>query len=219
MIEIAHLYKSYASGNHALKNINLKIERGEFVFLTGPSGAGKSTLFKMLTAFDKPTSGHIKVGSFRLETHSNQDLPLYRRSVGIVFQDFKLLQDKTVFENVALPLKILKASEQQIKNRVFEVLRLVELENKFDTFPEFMSGGEQQRVAIARAIVHRPQLIVADEPTGNLDPELSNKILDLFEKVCSQGTTVVIATHDLESVKQRNKKQIRLKNGQIVGES
>ncbi|MBL7544140.1 MAG: cell division ATP-binding protein FtsE [Bdellovibrionaceae bacterium] len=215
MIEFSHLYKSYDKKNHALKDINLKIDSGEFVFLMGPSGAGKSTFFKMITAYDSPTSGKIKVGSFDLNSMKEKDLASYRRRLGIVFQDFKLLPDRTVYENVSLPLRVQKHHETFVRKRATEVLELVGLAEKFDQFPEFLSGGEQQRTAIARAIIHQPGVLIADEPTGNLDPEMSSKIIDVFEKVCAQGTTVVIATHDHELVKRKNKKTIELRNGSV----
>lgn len=215
MIEFSHLYKSYDKKIHALKDINLKIESGEFVFLTGPSGAGKSTFFKMITGYDQPTSGKIAVGNFDLNNIKENDLANYRRKLGIVFQDFKLLPDRTVYENVCLPLKIQKHHESFIKKRALEVLDLVGLSEKIEQFPEYLSGGEQQRTAIARAIIHQPGVLIADEPTGNLDPEMSSKIIDVFEKVCAQGTTVVIATHDHELVKRKNKKVIELMNGSV----
>lgn len=215
MIEFSHLYKSYDKKNHALKDITLKIEAGDFVFLTGPSGAGKSTLFKMITAYDSPTSGRVTVGNFNLNLIKEKDLSNYRRKLGIVFQDFKLLPDRTVYENICLPLKVQKHHESFIKKRAKEVLELVGLTQKSEQYPEFLSGGEQQRTAIARAIIHQPGVLIADEPTGNLDSEMSSKIIDVFEKVCAQGTTIVIATHDLELVKVRNKKIIELRDGSV----
>lgn len=213
MIEFSHLYKSYDKKMHALKDITLKIGSGEFVFLTGPSGAGKSTFFKMITGYDNPTSGKITVGNFDLNSIKEKELAAYRRKLGIVFQDFKLLPDRTVYENVCLPLVIQKHHDSFVKKRVAEVLELVGLSEKAEQFPEYLSGGEQQRTAIARAIIHQPGVLIADEPTGNLDPEMSGKIIDVFEKVCAQGTTVVIATHDHELVKRKNKRVIELKNG------
>jgi cell division transport system ATP-binding protein len=215
MIEFSHLYKSYDKKVHALKDITLKIDSGEFVFLTGPSGAGKSTFFKMITGYDYPTSGKITVGKFDLNEIKENELANYRRKLGIVFQDFKLIPDRTVYQNVCLPLLIQNHHESFIKKRALEVLDLVGLTEKTDQFPEYLSGGEQQRTAIARAIIHQPGVLIADEPTGNLDPEMSSKIIDVFEKVCSQGTTVVIATHDHELVKRKNKKLIELCNGSV----
>ena len=215
MIEISHLYKTYNQKFHALKNISLEINSGEFVFLTGPSGAGKSTIFKMISGYETPTSGNIKVANYNLGKLSHKDIPFFRRKLGVVFQDFKLLLDKNVFDNVSLPLLVQGYPDNFIKRRVHEVLDTVGLLHKKEQFPECLSGGEQQRVAIARAIVHQPGVIIADEPTGNLDPDMSHHIIDVFEKVCAQGTTVFIATHDLEMVKKRNKRVIAIKDGAI----
>ncbi|MCB0369984.1 MAG: cell division ATP-binding protein FtsE [Bdellovibrionales bacterium] len=215
MIEFSHLYKTYNNQVHALKNISFNIGAGEFVFLTGPSGAGKSTIFKMINAYDSPTSGSVHVANYDVSKLSSKDLPYFRRKLGIVFQDFKLLYDKTVFQNISLPLAVQNFSDTYIKKRVMEVLELVGLDHKKNQLPEFLSGGEQQRVAIARAIVHQPGVLIADEPTGNLDPEMSERIIDVFDKVCAQGTTVFIATHDLEMVKKRNKRVIAISNGMI----
>jgi cell division transport system ATP-binding protein len=215
MISLSHVYKTYLGPVHALKNIELNIQKGEFVFLTGPSGAGKTTLFKMLSAFDKPTSGSAKVAGFDISKLSPEDLPVFRKKIGVVFQDFKLLQDRTVFENVALPLHIRNERPSQIIKRVHEVLEQVGLLEKSDSLPEMISGGEQQRTAIARAIIHHPELLIADEPTGNLDPRLSEEIMDLFERVSTQGTTVVLATHDHEMVRRRNKRTIYLEAGML----
>lgn len=215
MIEFSHLYKSYDKKIHALKDITLKIDSGEFVFLTGPSGAGKSTFFKMITGYDNPTSGKISVGNFDLNNIKANELAIFRRKLGIVFQDFKLLPDRTVYQNVCLPLLIQKHHDSFIKKRVTEVLELVGLTEKTDQYPEYLSGGEQQRTAIARAIIHQPGFLIADEPTGNLDPEMSSKIIEVFERVCAQGTTVVIATHDHELVKKKNKRTIELRSGSV----
>lgn len=213
MISFSHVYKTYLGPVHALKNIELHIKKGEFVFLTGPSGAGKTTLFKLLSAFDKPSSGSARVAGFDLSKMSLKDLPTFRKKIGVVFQDFKLLADRTVFENIALPLVIRGDRPLQIEKRVNEILEQVGLLDKADQFPEMISGGEQQRTAIARAIIHHPELLIADEPTGNLDPKLSEEIMDLFERVSAQGTTVVIATHDHEMVRRRQKRTINLEAG------
>lgn len=215
MIQLQHIYKTYQGATHALKNIDLEIEKGEFVFLTGPSGAGKSTLFRLISAFDKPTSGQILVNGMDLSMIKQNEIPYYRRRIGVIFQDFKLLKNKSVFENIALPLKIRNESESQIYRKVYEILDKLNLSHRKDFFPEHLSGGEQQRTAIARAIVHQPSLLIADEPTGNLDPKLSLETMDLLSKICSQGTTVFVASHDLNLIQKYNKRRIHIENGEI----
>jgi cell division transport system ATP-binding protein len=215
MIQFSHVYKTYAGGIHALKNIDLLIEKGEFVFLTGPSGAGKTTLFRMLSAFDQVTSGQVQVAGYDLTKISSREIPLFRRRIGVVFQDFRLLKDQTLFENVALPLKIRGERQAIIEKKVRDMLDQVGLDHKWDQYPEFVSGGEQQRTAIARALVHQPGILIADEPTGNLDPKLAGEIMDLLERVCAQGTTVFVATHDHEMVRERRKRTLRIVDGMI----
>ncbi|MFZ4405460.1 MAG: cell division ATP-binding protein FtsE [Pseudobdellovibrionaceae bacterium] len=216
MIEMQHLYKTYPGPTHALKNIHLKIDKSEFVFLTGASGAGKTTLFKMISAFDRPSSGRIIVAGFELNHLTVKETPYFRRRIGVVFQDFKLLKNKTIFENVALPLQIRNEKELSIKKKVYDMLEQVGLIYKKNQYPEFLSGGEQQRTAIARALIHQPGVLIADEPTGNLDPQLSEEIMDLFEKVSLQGTTVFIATHDHALVSRRKKRVLNLKHGVLT---
>ncbi len=215
MISFSHVYKTYPGPVHALMNVALEVQKGEFLFLTGPSGSGKTTLFRMLSAFDKPTSGIVQVAGYNLGKLTFDQVPKYRRHIGVVFQDFRLLKGKTVYENVALPLQIMGGRFTQIKKTVSEMLDQVGLKFKYDQRIEQLSGGEQQRVAIARALVHRPELLIADEPTGNLDSDMSREIVNLFEKANAQGTTVVIATHDSELVKRMGKRVLTLKGGNL----
>ena len=216
MIDFNHVYKTYPGPTHALRDVNLSIARGEFAFLTGPSGAGKTTLFRMLSAYEKPTSGQLKVSTFDLHKITLPEIPHYRRQLGVVYQDFRLMNNSTVFENVALPLRILGQNNQEIHDRVYDILVRVKLVDRLHAFPLQMSGGEQQRVAIARAMIHRPRLIIADEPTGNLDPALTEEIMDLFEDANAQGTTVFVSTHDHDLVRRRNKRVIKIERGEIL---
>jgi cell division transport system ATP-binding protein len=215
MISFSHVYKTYPGPVHALRHIDLEIHKGEFLFLTGPSGSGKTTLFKMISGFERPSSGVLKVAGHDLGHISAQELPYYRRKIGVVFQDFRLLKGQTVFENVALPLIVRGERHQVILRRIEETLESVGLIYKKSCYPDQLSGGEQQRVAIARALIHQPGVLIADEPTGNLDPQLSEEIMDLLDRVNAQGTTVFVATHDHEMVKRRAKRVIDIRAGQI----
>lgn len=216
MISFSHVYKTYPGSIHALRDVDLQIDKSEFVFITGPSGSGKTTLFRMLSAFDHATSGQVEVAGYDLAQMSAQEVPYFRRRIGVVFQDFRLLKDKTLFENVAMPLIIRGDRPNQVQKRVSDVLEQVGLSHRAHQYPEFVSGGEQQRTAIARAIIHQPGLLIADEPTGNLDPALTEEIMDLLERVCAQGTTVFVATHDHDMVARRKKRTISLRAGQII---
>lgn len=213
MISFSHVYKTYPGPVHALRDISIEIQKGEFLFLTGKSGAGKTTLFRMISAYDKPSSGKIEVAGYDLGTIGASEVPFFRRKIGVVFQDFRLLRGRTVFENVALPLEIRGDRFQGLQRRVDEMLDHVGLIFKKNSPIEQLSGGEQQRVSIARALIHQPGVLIADEPTGNLDPQMSEEIMDLLERVNAQGTTVFVATHDHELVKRRAKRVVQIHAG------
>ena len=216
MIEFYHVNMVYPNGVVALKNITFTIERSEFVFMVGASGAGKSTLIRLLGREFLPTAGRIRVFGRDLTKMRRREVPLYRRSIGVVFQDFRLLNNRTVYENVAFAMRVLGAPSREIRKRVPEALAMVGLEKKAKRKPPELSGGEQQRVCLARAIVNQPSLIIADEPTGNLDPETSMEIVELLEAINIRGTTVIMATHDKQIVDAKKKRVIALENGQVV---
>jgi cell division transport system ATP-binding protein len=216
VIEASAVSKVYNRGVFALRDLTLRIEKGEFVFLTGPSGAGKSTLLRLLLRQDLPTEGTLTVNGRNLEDMRPSEVQAYRRSLGFVFQDFKLIPDKTVLENVAFVLRVLGLSDSQQRRRTFQVLKWVGLQHRMSAYPLELSGGEQQRIAIARAIVNDPLVILADEPTGNLDPDLSLEIMNLFREINARGTTVVVATHDRELIRRVGRRAITLDHGKIA---
>ena len=216
MIEMMNVTKKYNKGITAINNLSIQIKDGEFVYVVGPSGAGKSTFIKMMYREEKATKGRIRVGKYDLMKIRDRQIPYLRRYVGVVFQDFKLLQYKTVYENVAYAMEVIEKSPREIKRRVEDVLELVNLKHRMNNFPNELSGGEQQRVAIARAIVNTPGILIADEPTGNLDPETSMEIMDILERINEQGTTIVMATHNSQIVNEKKHRVIAIENGQIV---
>ena len=216
MIEFTDVVKSYAVGNLALQGVSMTIEDGEFVFLVGPSGSGKSTIIKLITGELKPTSGSVHVHGYSLERIRKREIPYLRRTVGVVFQDFRLITTKTVYENVAFAMRAVGSDEKEIRERVPYVLELVGLDNKSRRLPGELSGGEQQRLAIARALVNNPSTIIADEPTGNLDPARSLEIMTLLQEINNLGTTVLVVTHDMELVKKFARRVITLEEGLVV---
>jgi cell division transport system ATP-binding protein len=216
VIEAQNLSKAYGRGVYALRDLSLRVDKGEFVFLTGPSGAGKSTLLRLLLRQEAPTDGQLVVAGRNLATLTARQIQSYRRSVGFVFQDFKLLRGKTVLENVAFVPRVLGIPLSQQQRRTFQVLKWVGLQHRMTAYPLELSGGEQQRIAIARALVNDPAIILADEPTGNLDPDLSLEIMNLFREINARGTTVLVATHDRELIRRVGRKAITLDHGQIV---
>jgi cell division transport system ATP-binding protein len=217
MIQLFHVTKNYEGGVPALVDVTLKIDKGEFVFVTGPSGAGKSTLLKIIFGSESPTDGHIILDGRNYLRVPPSDIPYLRRRIGFVFQDFKLLTNRTVFENVALSLKILGMRPVEVKKRVLKALSYVRLQHRGNFKPLSLSGGEQQRVAVARALVKEPAILLADEPTGNLDPQLAVEMMELFKEVNNKGTTVVIATHDKGLLNRLNKRTVALDRGRVVG--
>ncbi len=218
MIQMFHVYKAYPGDPPVLSDINLHVEKGEFVFLTGPSGAGKTTLLKLVFCAEQATKGQILVGGRNIARIRESAIPYLRRNIGVVFQDFKLLPNRTVAENVAFALDVLGVPREETRERVHRMLKLVGLQHKADSVPLKLSGGEQQRVVIARALVNDPTILLADEPTGNLDPALTLEIMDLLTQVNVRGTTVLVATHDTSLITRYQKRTIRIERGQVVSD-
>ena len=219
MIEFQGVYKTYDTGSNALEDVNLHIDDGEFAFIVGASGAGKSTFLKLIRREETPTSGEIVVNNYRLSRLKRKDIPFYRRTMGIVFQDFRLIDNMTVFENVAFPMRVVGKSRREIRRRVEHVLALMDLQGKGNRFPRELSGGEQQRVGLARALVNNPSLIIADEPTGNVDPQMSYDIVQMLTQINEKGTTVLMVTHEHDLVHQFNHRIITLEKGHIVSDT
>ena len=219
MIVFDRVSKVYPGGNTALKNVSLHIKKGEFVFVLGHSGVGKSTFLKLILREEKATSGRVYVDGKDLSRMKERDVPYLRRNMGVVFQDFRLIPSMTAYENVAFAMRVTNIPEKKIASRVPYVFSLVGLSEKMNKYPEELSGGEQQRVALARALVHSPQLIIADEPTGNIDPELSLEMMELLDAINSVGVTVVVVTHEHELARHFNKRVITINRGNVVGDS
>lgn len=215
MIELYHVYKSYQKGQETLHDVNLHIDKGEFVFLTGPSGAGKTTLLRLLFKAEEPTSGQILINRTNLSRLSPFSVPYLRRNIGVVFQDFKLIPNRTIFENVAVSLEVLGLPRKDVEQRVFQILRDVGLQHKAWQHPRSLSGGEQQRAALARAIVGDPTILLADEPTGNLDPEMSQEIMDMLLAFNQRGATIVVATHDFSLMSRYHFRVLALERGRV----
>ena len=216
MIRLYHVYKNYGTGVDALSDINLHVDRGEFVFITGPSGAGKSTLLRLLFMAERATKGQILINDLNIDTLKRRKIPYLRRAIGVVFQDFKLLNSITVLDNVSFPLEVLGLPRREIRKRVMRVLKFVGLSDKHKHYPLELSGGEQQRVAIARAVVNEPPILLADEPTGNLDSELTLDIIRLLDYIHKRGATVIMATHNKDIVERFHKRLVSLDRGRIV---
>lgn len=217
MIQFQDVSKHYE--NHtALRKITFSIQKGEMVFITGPSGSGKTTLLKLIYLAEKPDEGTISVAGWKVDKLKEASIPLLRRSIGVVFQDFRLLGNMKVFENVALSLRIRGLNDRELKARVFDALKIVNLRHRADSYPDTLSGGEQQRIAIARAIVSEPSIILADEPTGNVDPETSTGIMNTFKDINARGATIIVATHNRELIRQTGRRVLKLQNGDFIGE-
>lgn len=219
LIEFRGVYKAYDNGTKALADVNLKIDKGEFVFVVGASGAGKSTFIKMIIHEEKPNAGEIIVGKFKVSRLKRRHIPKLRRTMGIVFQDFRLIRNMTVFENVAFAMRVVGASKRDIRKRVTYALNIVGLNDKARNYPDELSGGEQQRVALARALVNNPSMIIADEPTGNVDPTMAYEIVDLLTEINKRGTTVIMVTHEHQLVRDFGHRVIMIENGQVVADN
>ena len=219
MIEFQGVYKTYGFGSHALEDVNLHIDDGEFAFIVGASGAGKSTFLKLIMREETPTAGEVMVNGYRLSRLKRKEVPYFRRTMGIVFQDFRLINSMTVYDNIAFSMRVVGKKKREINRRVNYVLELLGLEGKGNRFPPELSGGEQQRVGLARALANNPSLIIADEPTGNVDPEMSHDIVEMLTRINEKGTTVLMVTHEHELVHQFDHRVITLKNGHIVSDT
>lgn len=218
MIEFINVTKSYSVGNTALNGVSMQIEDGEFAFLVGPSGSGKSTIIRLITGEIKPSSGHVHVNGYSLAKIRRREVPYLRRTVGVVFQDFRLIPNKTVYDNVAFAMRVIGAKEREIRERVPYVLKLVGLEKNARRHPGELSGGEQQRLAIARALVNNPSMIIADEPTGNLDPARSYEIMSLLQEINRLGTTMLVVTHEMDLVQRFKNRVIVINDGRVVSD-
>lgn len=219
MIRLKNVYKEYDNGTMALQGMNLRIDDGEFVFLVGPSGSGKSTIIKLLTAEERASDGLVMVNGYNLNNIRRWQVPYMRRTLGVIFQDFRLIDKKTVWQNLEFTMRIIGATNREMRKRIPYVLDLVGLGDKADVYPDEMSGGEQQRVAVARALVNNPKMIIADEPTGNLDPQRSLEIMTLLERINSMGTTMLVVTHEKELVNRFSKRVVAIRDGELVSDA
>lgn len=219
MIEFKGVHKVYDNGTKALKDVNLRIDKGEFVFIVGASGAGKSTFLKLIMREEVANAGEVIVNDFKLSKLKRREIPYLRRTMGIVFQDFRLINNMNVFDNVAFAMRVIGASQREVRKRVPYILGLVGLQNKARNYPMELSGGEQQRVGLARALVNNPALIIADEPTGNIDPELSYEIVELLNEINRRGTTILMVTHEHDLVKQFDRRVIEIRDGCVISDS
>lgn len=219
MIEFRGVYKTYDSGIKALKDVNIHIDKGEFVFIVGASGAGKSTFLKLMMREEVPSAGEVIINNFKLSKLKRREVPYLRRTMGIVFQDFRLINHMTVYENVAFAMRVTGASNRDVRKRVPYILGLVGLQNKARSYPKELSGGEQQRVGLARALVNNPSMIIADEPTGNIDPELSYEIVELLTEINRRGTTIVMVTHEHDLVRMFHRRVIEISDGCVVSDT